>query len=57
MKNPTQPLLNDFLWIIIIKNYALYIAGNLSNFSLQSLGVVMPLFSRLKKLVFENLSE
>lgn len=59
MENPTHPLLSGFLWIIVftIKDYALFIAGNLSNYSLQSLDIVMPLFSRLKNLAFEKLSK
>lgn len=60
MENPAHPLLSVFLWIIIfsIKNYALFIAGNVSSFSLQSLNVVVPFLSRLKKrFAFEKLSK
>lgn len=59
MENRGHPLLSGFLWIITftIKSYVLFIAGNLSNFSLQSLDIVMPLFSRLKNLAFEKLNK
>lgn len=56
MENPTHYLPSGLLWTIIL-NYALFIAANLSNFSLQSLDIVMPLFSRLKNLAFEKLSK
>lgn len=56
MENQTHLLLCIFVWIFIftIKNYALFVAGNLFNFSLD---IVIPLCSRFKNLAFEKISK